>query len=91
MENMSISELIIKAVENHKFCYARKGGEGFVDKHECICTKDKPCQSILDRRRFVEAFKDIKTEDLPKYRNEVLQKISPEFEDSEWWKDNVKA
>lgn len=86
---MSILRDIAKRMEESRFCYAREGKQGFVHMSKCTCTKDNPCQAKIDADRFHEAFKDIKYEDLPKYRKEIIEKLKPEFNDSQWWKDNV--
>jgi hypothetical protein len=77
-------------MEESRFCYAKEGGQGFVHKSKCTCDKkNNPCQAIKDSDRFHEAFKGIAYEDLPKYRKEIIDKIKPEFKDSQWYKDNV--
>lgn len=79
---------LMKRFENARFCYAKAGGQGFVDKSECICTKENPCQAKLDSERFHNAFEEMSYGDFNK-RKEILEKIKPEFENSQWYKDNV--
>ena len=76
-------------MEHSIFCYAKEGGQGFVDKSECTCTNDCPCQARIDRDRFHEEFKDMSFEESLKYRDEIIERLKPEFKDSKWWKDNV--
>lgn len=82
-------DIIRKIVEESRFCRAKEGGEGYVPKAECVCTKENPCSSILDRERFHKNFENMSIEDVIAKRDELLQIIKPEFEGSQWYRDNV--
>lgn len=87
---MDILHKINEFIENSKFCYAKVGGQGYVDKKDCTCKEDRNCQAYLDRMKFLSYFKDIPYEEIPKHRNRILNEIKEEFKDSQWFKDNVK-
>jgi hypothetical protein len=80
---------IMKRFEDARFCYGRAGGQGHVDKSECTCTQDHPCQAKIDKDRFHEAFKSVSYGDI-NARQKVLKKIKTEFKGSQWYKDNVR-
>jgi len=46
-----ILDMIQKIVKENKFCYAKEGGQGYVNKSKCTCTKENPCQAIVNRDR----------------------------------------
>lgn len=84
-------EEIVKRFENSRYCYAKPGGQGFVPKEECTCGENKCCQAFKDYERFHKRFNEIDRE----YDGEIsiktiIQRLKPEFEDSQWWKDNIK-
>jgi hypothetical protein len=74
--------------ENIIFCYGKDGGQGYVNKSECSCTSENPCQEMIDANRYIEAFKDIRYGDV-EARDEMIKKLKPEFKDSKWWENNV--
>ncbi|MFS0905655.1 hypothetical protein AB3N02_21665 [Priestia aryabhattai] len=82
------ADKIRETINNSRFCYDKDGGQGFVHKSKCTCTKDNPCQSMLDKQRFNEAMRNVEYGDV-KRRDEIVKQIKPEFKDSKWWKDNV--
>lgn len=84
----SFLERIRERFDNSCFCYAKPGGQGFVNKSECICSKECPCQAKLDAERFHEAFNGMPYGDI-RTRNEIIKEIKPDFKDSQWYKDNV--
>ena len=92
---MGFSENLRKLIENSRFCYARDGGEGFVDKNECPCDSNRTCHAYQDKKRFGERFEEVGKDlgyeypEVIKVRKEILETIKPEFEDSQWFKDNV--
>ncbi len=92
---VNLIEDLKKKIEESKFCHAKEGGEGLVHKSKCTCTRENPCQAKIDRKRFHEAFEDLESADIKsiseivKIRNEIVERIKTEFEDSQWWKDNV--
>ncbi|MNG28633.1 hypothetical protein D3C84_1139190 [compost metagenome] len=78
-----------KRIAESTFCYAKEGGQGFINKSKCTCDKEtNPCQAIIDRDRFLEAFEDMEHSD-SKRRSEIIKEIKSEFKDSKWFKDNV--
>lgn len=79
---------IIETLGNSRFCYDLEGGQGFAPKEHCTCTTENPCQAKQDADRFHAYFKECEYGD-GKRRNEIVQQIKPEFEDSFWWKHNV--
>lgn len=79
---------LAKKMEESRFCYAKDGGQGFVHQSECTCTKENPCQAIIDKERFHKALEGLEYDDV-KGRNEIVQQIKSEFKGSQWWKDNV--
>ncbi|MGD1416472.1 hypothetical protein [Bacillus stercoris] len=86
---MSLFKKLTKRIDESTYCYAKKGGQGLVNKKHCSCGENKCCQAFKDRERFLEHFEDVRIGDYKK-RDEIIEKIAPEFEDSQWWKDNVK-
>ncbi|MED4883088.1 hypothetical protein [Bacillus smithii] len=85
------SKEIRKKFEDSIFCYAKLGGQGFVHKNDCFCGKDKSCQAFKDYQRFHERFNELNRQ----YDGEmniigIIQILKPEFENSQWWKDNIK-
>lgn len=85
-----ISKRIIELVENSLFCYGKEGGQGYVDKHECKCGGNRSiCQAYQDREKFHSYFNGLTMEEVVHRRDEIIEEIKGEFEDSQWFKDNV--
>lgn len=97
---MGIFDKLSNQIENSKFCYAKDGGNGYVDKAECTCNRD--CQACQDMNNFHRRFNEVGKEMGYKYpetfeeckqaiemRAEIINIIKPEFKDSKWYKDNV--
>ena len=84
-----------EATKNATFCYAKEGGQGFVQKENCTCRENDLCHSLQDAERFHKRFHEMRQElgygqDFGiKERNEIIKIIKPEFADSVWWKNNV--
>lgn len=84
-----------EATKNVTFCYAKEGGQGFVQKENCTCRGSELCHSLQDAERFRNQFDEMRQE-LGyeknfgiKERNEIVKIIKPEFVESAWWKNNV--
>lgn len=82
----NLHDEIRKKLDRATFCYAKDGGQGFLDIDECSCGHIKCCQELKDSQRFHLRYKEIEGE---LTRREIIQTIKPEFEDSKWWKDNI--
>lgn len=86
---------IREQMANSRFCYAKEGGQGFVQKENCTCRESELCHSLQDAERFSNRFDEMRQElgygeDFGiKERNEIIKIIKPEFADSAWWKNNV--
>lgn len=87
---MDFNQRFREKLSNSRFCYAKEGGQGFVDKSECTCDRvNNPCQAILDSEKFHDSLKGLEYGDF-EHRDKLIEKINPELKDSQWYKDNVK-
>jgi hypothetical protein len=80
---------IIGIFRDTKFCYAREGGQGYVKMFDCTCDKRcNPCQAVKDKNRFYKKYEEL--EKIFQTREDIIKMLKPEFEDSQWFKDNIK-
>jgi hypothetical protein len=85
----TIGRRLAEKIESSSYCYRKPGGAGLVDKSDCQCSADLPCQAKLDKDRFHKLMSTVTYGDC-KGRDERIKEIKPQFVDSQWWKDNVK-
>ena len=89
-DKKSIGEIIRERIGKSAFCYAKSGGQGFVDKKECECfIKGGCCQAVIDKNKFHSYFEGMSMEESAKNRNRIIKEIEEEFKDSQWFNDNV--
>ena len=86
---MNMLENIRKIMKESKFCYAKEGGAGYDSREKCVCTKENPCEAILDRDRFHKNFEGMNMDEIMTNRSKILKSIESEYEDSQWYRDNV--
>lgn len=86
---MNFNERLREQMSNVVFCYAKDGGQGFVNKNECCSIEsEKCCQAYKDREKFFKYMQEVEYGDFKKL-SEIKRQIKHEFKDSQWWKDNV--
>ena len=78
-----------KTTEGSTFCYSKPGGQGFVVKRDCNCGEIRSCQAFEDSQRFYDLFQELSSNGYKK-RIEIINAMKTEFQDSQWWSDNVK-
>ncbi|MCM3669007.1 nucleotidyltransferase family protein [Mesobacillus maritimus] len=80
---------IPKIIEGTTFCFSKPGGQGIVAAKDCECGKIKCCKAFEDSQRLYERFQEFSSNGSIK-RKEIIKAIKSEFNDSQWWSDNVK-
>jgi hypothetical protein len=85
----TIGQKLAEKMKDSMYCYGKPGGSGLVNKSECQCSADLPCQAKSDKHRFHKLMSTVTYGDF-KGRDKRIQEIKPQFVASQWWKDNIK-